>query len=53
MQTWAIAISSGNYKNIPKPEELYSLPYDNEDETDTPEDIQAFYDNTIKEWNGG
>jgi len=51
---WAIAVSSGNYRSEPKPEELYSLPYDDEKEDEIPsEDLQAFYDTTIKEWNGG
>jgi hypothetical protein len=54
-QAWAIALSSGNYKNPPKPEELLPLPYDEEsgDEELSSEDLLEFYNNAIREYNGG
>lgn len=52
MQAWAIAISAGHYKQAPKPEEMLPLPYDEEDE-EPDWDIQEFYNNAIKEYNGG
>lgn len=45
-------MSSGNYKNQPTPEEMLPLPYDNEDEM-SGEDLLEFYNNAIKEYNGG
>lgn len=51
-QAWAIALSSGNYKTPPKPEEMLPLPYDEEEEQEDPEDLQSFYDNAIKELYG-
>jgi hypothetical protein len=44
---WQIAVSSGNYKNLPTPEQMFPLPGD-EPEESTDYNIEEFYNNAIK-----